>query len=121
MEWMRYLTLDQALVLLSIEFDFEKHLTLDQVYFILLKEKVLFIVLILSCQLTCKENNKGNINYMILYVHGNRGYFTHNGGIQQFIAQKLIKWQGERSSTFMIIIHAFKVSLKLKNKSFMQQ
>lgn len=33
MEWMRYLTLDQALALLSNKFDLEKHLTLDQVYF----------------------------------------------------------------------------------------
>lgn len=41
-EWMRYLTLDQAPALLLIEFGFEKHLTLDQVCFILLK-KVLFL------------------------------------------------------------------------------
>lgn len=32
-EWMRYLTFDQALALLLIVFDFEKHLTLDQVCF----------------------------------------------------------------------------------------
>ena len=47
-ERIRYLTLDQALALLLSEFIFEKHLTLDQVYFILLKN-VLFIILILSC------------------------------------------------------------------------
>lgn len=33
MEWMRYLLLDQALALLSSEFELEKHLTLDQVCF----------------------------------------------------------------------------------------
>lgn len=37
MEWMRYLTLDEALTLFSNEFDLEKHSMLDQVCFILWK------------------------------------------------------------------------------------
>lgn len=59
--WMRYLRLDQALVFLLGEFDLEKHLTLDQVCFFSLK-KVLFIISILSCYLTCKGKQQGKVN-----------------------------------------------------------
>lgn len=55
MEWMRYLTLDQALTLSLIEFDFEKYLTLDQVYFILLKENFLFILFVNMQSKTIKK------------------------------------------------------------------